>query len=224
MSEKKNYHHIVNNLNNFCFQKKSNIHLTFHFHRISLFLKFHDETSSFFFPLPIFCYDRHTSYIPPPPPSRCLASDFGYYVAENRRCCKSDDVRNSRERGIDWNRGTHTHTHMYTHIYTHGERRVTGSRASSTLYINSHRPGKPPIGVRTVKLLPDNGPRSHLRETEIWICFALPASTPRKCSINKQFWRKFDSCVRIILSRQYFIAKFRHLCLLVEDRYICIYI
>ena len=61
----------------------------------------------------------------------------------------------------------HTHTHMYTHIYTHGERRVTGSRASSTLYINSHRPGKPPIGVRTVKLLPDNGPRSHLRETEI---------------------------------------------------------
>lgn len=133
MSEKKNYHHIVNNLNNFCFQKKSNIHLTFHLHRISLFLKFHDETSSFFFPLPIFCYDRHTSYIPPPPPSRCLASDFGYYVAENRRCCKSDDVRNSRERGIDWNRGTHTHTHMYTHIYTHGERRVTGNRARCIL-------------------------------------------------------------------------------------------
>ena len=118
----------------------------------------------------------------------------------------------------------HTHTHMYTHECTHGERRVTGSRASSTLYINSHRPGKPPIGVRTVKLLPDNGPRSHLRETEIWICFALPASTPRKCSINKQFWREFDSCVRIILLRQYFIAKFRHLCLLVEDRYICVYI
>lgn len=118
MSEKKNYHHIVNNLNNFCFQKKSNIHLTFHLHRISLFLKFHDETSSFFSPLPIFCYDRHTSYIPPPPPSRCLASDFGYYVAENRRCCKSDDVRNSRERGIDWNRGTHTHTYVYTRMYT----------------------------------------------------------------------------------------------------------
>lgn len=58
-----------------------------------------------------------------------------------------------------WNRGTHTHTH------THDEARVTGSQVSSTLYINSHRPGKPPIGVRTVKLLPDNGPRSHLRET-----------------------------------------------------------
>lgn len=83
---------------------------------------------------------------------------FRVLVAENRRV-KSDDVRNSREREIDWNR-THTHTEIYTP-------RVTGSRASSTLYINSHRPGKPPIGVRTVKLLPDNGPRSHLRETEI---------------------------------------------------------
>lgn len=51
-----------------------------------------------------------------------------------------------------------------TQRYTHQGLREAGHRVRC---INSHRPGKPPIGVRTVKLLPDNGPRSHLRETEI---------------------------------------------------------
>lgn len=45
---------------------------------------------------------------------------FRVLVAENRRV-KSDDVRNSREREIDWNR-THTHTEIHQGLRETGHR------------------------------------------------------------------------------------------------------
>lgn len=109
---------IVNNLNNFCFQKKSNIHLTFHLHRISLFLKFHDETSSFFSPSPSFVTTDIRRTYPLPRPRDAWHRISGITLR------KIVDVVNRTMFVIPANEGSietavHTHTHICIHTYIH---------------------------------------------------------------------------------------------------------
>lgn len=89
-----------------------------------------------------------------------------------------------------WNRGTHTHTHTHTMKQGLREARyrvrciliriVQGNRQSVYEPLNFY----PIMGLAATYVK---------RETEIWICLALPLSRPRKFSpIDWQIvWRKF---------------------------------